>query len=73
MEKEIEIINKIIKESVIHGADSGGSYDQNEKRLLESINEWMEFKGISKEYTAMYIKIDCKTKGIWEIIQIVRR
>lgn len=29
MEKEITIINKIIREAIIHGADSGGSYEQN--------------------------------------------
>ena len=73
MEREIEIINKIIRESVIHGADSGGSYDQNEKKLLESINEWIEFKDVSEEYVAMYTKVDCRAKGTWEIIQIVRR
>ena len=32
MEKEIKIINKIIAEAVCHGADAGGSYDQNEYR-----------------------------------------
>lgn len=33
MEKEIEMINRIIVEAVMHGADSGGSYDSNEKNL----------------------------------------
>jgi hypothetical protein len=43
-EKEIIFINKIICESVIHGADRGGSYDSNENDLTEAINEWLKYK-----------------------------
>lgn len=50
MTKEIEIINKIIVEAVMHGADSGGSYDSNEKNLTGSIKDWLELKGLSDIY-----------------------
>ena len=50
MEKEIEMINKIIVEAVMHGADSGGSYDSNEKNLIGTMKDWLEFKGLSNRY-----------------------
>lgn len=50
MEKEIEMINKIIVEAVMHGADSGGSYDSNEKNLIGTMKDWLEFKGLSNKY-----------------------
>ena len=50
MDKEIEMINKIIVEAVMHGADAGGSYDSNEKNLTGSMKEWLELKGLSNRY-----------------------
>ena len=49
MDKEIEMINKIIVEAVMHGADSGGSYDSNEKNLIHTMIEWLKFKGLSHD------------------------
>ena len=53
MEEEIKIINKIIKESVWHGADSGGSYDQNDVGLVTAINKWLIFKGLENRYVVV--------------------
>lgn len=50
MEEEIKIINRIIAEAVCHGADSGGSYDQNEHNLIMAINQWLVFKGLENKY-----------------------
>ncbi len=50
MKKETEIINKIIVEAIRHGADSGGSYDSNEKNLITTIEEWLEFRDLSSDY-----------------------
>lgn len=50
MKKEIEIINKIIVEAVMHGADSGGSYNSNEEKLIAAIEEWLELKDFGYEY-----------------------
>lgn len=68
MEKEIEIINKIIKESIIHGADAGGSYEQNEYNLIVSINEWLIFKGLYNRYT---VKKGVYVGDGWAVHQIV--
>lgn len=48
---EIKLVNRIIAEAVWHGADSGGSYDQNEEELVKSIGEWLAFKGLCDKYT----------------------
>ena len=50
MEKEIALINNIIAESIIHGADSGGSYEQNEADLTKAVNEWLKYKGVADMY-----------------------
>lgn len=68
MEKEITIINKIIREAIIHGADSGGSYEQNEKELTTAIDEWLKLKGLSDKYALT--KVD--TGDGWFLYQIVR-
>ena len=68
MEKEIELVNKIIKEAVIHGADSGGSYEQNELNLIIAVNEWLIFKGLSNKYT---LKEDIPVGNGWSVHQIV--
>lgn len=68
MEKEIEIINKIIKESVIHGADSQGSYDRNEYNLIVAINEWLIFKGLHHKYV---VKENVYVGDGWAVHQIV--
>lgn len=68
MEKEIAIINKIIREAIIHGADSGGSYEQNEKELTIAINEWLKLKGLSDKCTLT--KVD--TGDGWFLYQIIR-
>lgn len=38
MNEEIKIINRLIAEAVIHGADCGGSYDQNTEEREEKSN-----------------------------------
>lgn len=68
MEKEIKLINNIIAEAIIHGADSGGSYEQNEYNLITAINEWLIFKGLHHKYT---VKEDIYVGGGWAVHQIV--
>lgn len=50
MEEEIRLVNEIIANAVIHGADGGGSYDQNRYRLGNAINDWIKAKGIENDY-----------------------
>ena len=70
MEKEIKIVNKIIREAIVHGADLGGSYEQNEENLINSVNEWLELKRLSDKYV---VKGDIDTGGGWWVHQIVKR
>lgn len=48
--EEIKLINDIIKEAIIHGVDSGGSYEQNEEDLTRAVNNWLSYKGLSDKY-----------------------
>ena len=48
--KEIELINKIIYEAIIHGGDSGGPYNINFEDLEKSVNNWLKFKNLTDEY-----------------------
>ena len=41
-EKEIELINSVIREAIVHGSDNGGAYEINEDGLRESVSEWLE-------------------------------
>ena len=70
MEKEIKIVNKIIREAIIHGSDLGGSYKQNEDNLINSVNEWLELKGLSDKYV---VKDDIDTGDGWWVHQIIKR
>lgn len=72
MENEIKIINNIIAQAVIHGADSGGSYESNGKRLTESIEQWLELKEISDKYEVDYIKIIID-RWSYDMLQIVEK
>lgn len=69
MSEEIKIINRLIADAVIHGADAGGSYNQNEDGLTEAITNWLIFKGIDDKYIAKYQDV-YMYRGLWGIIQI---
>lgn len=79
MREEIELINKIIAEAVMHGADIGGSYDSNEENLTKSITDWLKFKGIDNKYCVKYqeVRTPCEhLKGrtaVWKILQICEK
>ena len=51
IEYEIELINNIIKESVVHGGDSGGAYFSNTKKVYLVIQEWLNYHNLSDIYT----------------------
>ncbi len=72
MENEIKSINQIIIESVIHGADSGGSYDSNENNLINSINNWLELKQLKDEYEVKEVEVHIR-RQLWFMLQIVKK
>lgn len=72
LKQEIELINNIIAPSVVHGADSGGSYDSNEDILVMAIQEWIVAKGLEDKYTMMEIEKEI-SNGCWLFWQIVAK
>ena len=42
-ESTVNMLNKLIRQSVIYGADSGGSYCQNKEQLEAILNECLQY------------------------------
>lgn len=53
-------LNVLINEAVCHGADSGGSYAQNEENLIEAIESVIKALGLDDEYEV----VNCKENNI---------
>ena len=71
MEKQIELINDIIFNAIMHGADPGGSYDCNEEGLYRSIENWLKTNNITG-YTIGEVDIPYNG-GTWlGVVQIVK-
>ena len=77
--EEIELINKIISEAVMHGADAGGSYESNEKDLTMAITNWLKAKGIDNDYCVKYqeVRKPCGYlngwTAVWRTLQICEK
>ncbi len=50
MEREIELINEIIANAIIHGGDWGGPYEVNLENLVMAVNNWLREKGLKDSY-----------------------
>ena len=72
MEQEIQLINDIIVNAIAHGADIGGSYEQNVKGLSEAMNRWIREKGLQDSYHVIRSarKIN-ESMGYWPTLEIV--
>lgn len=46
----VKKINILINEAICHGADAGGSYDQNERNLVKAIESLVECLGLDDGY-----------------------
>ena len=68
IEKEISLINNIVLNAVMHGADSGGSYDSNIDGLKQALNEWVKEKELV-DYVVLEMDVDCDY-GSWYVPQI---
>ena len=67
MDKEISLINKIIVNAELNGADSGGSYRSNEKKLVESMNEYLQFKNLQNKYD---VRMTNRIDGWYQFVEI---
>lgn len=50
LQKEIDLVNQMIREAIWHGADAGGAYCQNGYELKNTIEKWLDYKGIGDKY-----------------------
>jgi hypothetical protein len=71
MEKQIELVNNIIFNAIMHGADPGGSYDCNRDGLLNSIDQWMAHNHITG-YLVKEVDIEYKGCTWLGIVQLVK-
>lgn len=69
LQKEIDLINDIVLNAVVHGADCGGAYNQNEDGLRHSLNEWLKAKGIQDDYYIDEVEREYY-RGLWCVLQI---
>jgi hypothetical protein len=69
IEKEISLINDIVLNAVVHGADSGGSYNMNEDGLRRALNAWITEKNLT-DYTVQNVE-RTYFRGGWDVLQIV--
>ena len=71
--KVIESLNKLIAETVIHGADSGGSYDSNWQDMKTAIYQFLDMIGIDDENYMLIKNAYEKGNGIWYLPYLVRK
>lgn len=69
-EETIDVINKLIFESIIHGGDSGGPYCVNEEELLNAINKWIARVHLSDKYTAKTVLVYTNYPAVPQIVSI---
>lgn len=71
MEQEIQLINDIIVNAIAHGADMGGSYEQNVMGLSKAMNRWIQEKGLQDSYHVICSlrKIN-ESMGCWPTLEI---
>ena len=73
IEKEIKLINNIVLNAVMHGADAGGSYQSNMQGVTQSLNAWMESKGLT-DYVVQEVEVvldNGRWLEEWNVPQIV--
>lgn len=71
--KVIESLNKLIAETVIHGADSGGSYDSNWQDMKTAIYQFLDMIGIDGENYILIKNSYEKGNGIWYLPYLMRK
>lgn len=69
IKKEINLINDIVFNAVMHGSDSGGSYNSNEDGLKQALNIWIKEKNLV-DYVVEEVERSYGF-GVWDVLQIV--
>lgn len=68
----IESLNKLIAETVIHGADAGGSYDSNWQDMKTAIYQFLDVIGIDGESYILIRHDYRKGNEIWPLPYLVK-
>lgn len=55
---ELRLLNKIIKESIDHGGDSGGPYLTNEKDLIQAMKDYIKYKNKQDIWNVEIVEVD---------------
>lgn len=50
IEKEVKIINSIIKEAIFYGSTMDSDWESNNETLFETINNWLKLKNLNEKY-----------------------
>lgn len=69
IEHEIDLINNILEQAVRHGADDGGSYDNNEGNLFDALNDWLKYRKLIDKYEVVHTDCD----STWCKMRIVKK
>ena len=51
VEKELRLVNSIIREAISHGGDLGGSYSTNGENLNNVIMAYLRARNLDNQYT----------------------
>ena len=46
----VNILNKVIREAIMHGGDSGGAYFSNNKGLMESVEDLLVILSLDDDF-----------------------
>ena len=65
--EEIKLINNIIKNAEMNGADIGGTYRSNEEGLIIAIQAWLIARDLIGKYDIKEVRYD----DGWSVYQIV--
>lgn len=78
-DKDIEAINNLILEAVIHGADISGSYNQNRDGLICAMDYFMETYDLYDKYKIDEVDVkkadgvELYLNGTWNVPQFVEK
>lgn len=77
VQRELDMINDIIVNAIIHGADGGGSYESNKEGLMEAMRLYLSYKKLEEKFVVKEQDVtvqDTKTGSVevWPAIQFVK-
>ena len=73
----IELINNMILQAQINGADLGGSYDQNEDELRKAMQAFLDYMTLNHTLSIEQVDITLPEQhphnGTWSCLQFIKK